>query len=516
KNPVSERFEATTDKAFWKSAAEAGGRDFDSHSFYTSLNASPLEVGLLARALLDNRRRRLDVLPDGEARIEKVGAAQAKAAGIARPVDLYAVAGLGFSPAYVWLDGQRNVFAVVSGWGALVLEGWEPAVPDLVKAQDAVNAARLKGLYKEVARRPERVLIRNVKLFDPESGKSRPNTSVLTFRNRIEKVGNDREIEIPDSAEVIEGKGRTLLPGLWDMHVHLGPDDGALDIAAGVTTVRDMANDTDQLLEMKRGFDASEMVGPHILMAGFIDGPGPYAGPSKVLVDTEEKAIAAVDRYAQLGYVQVKLYSSLDPKLVPPIVERAKKYHLRVSGHIPNGLTAEQAVRAGFNEIQHVNFLFLNFQDGVDTRTPARFSEVAEHAAELDLQSDKVREFIALLKERGTAVDPTLNAFEGMFLSRTGTLDPSLAPVANRLPLQVRRGLFGGGIVKAGKEETYRKSYAALLAMVRALYDAGIPIEAGTDSLAGFNLHRELELYVQAGIPAPQVLRIATLGAAKI
>jgi hypothetical protein len=181
-------------------------------------------------------------------------------------------------------------------------------------------------------------------------------------------------------------------------------------------------------------------------------------------------------------------------------------------------MSAEQAVREGFDEIQHVNFLMLNFLDPkIDTRTPARFVEVAKHGTEIDLQSDRVKRFIALLKERGTVSDPTLATFEGMFKTEAGEIDPSLAAVADRLPPQVQRGLYGGGLnPPAGEIQRYRDSYRAMQNMVKALYDAGITIVAGTDAQAGFTLHRELELYVDTGIPAPEALRIATLGAAKV
>ncbi len=354
-----------------------------------------------------------------------------------------------------------------------------------------------------------------MKLFDPETRATNPGRTVVISGNRIVAVGKDGEVPVPQGAEVIQGGGKTLMPGLWDMHTHLGALDGVLNLAAGITTVRDLANDTDELLDIRRRFDSGEALGPRILLAGFIDGPGPYAGPSKVLVDTVEEAVAAVDRYASLGYAQIKMYSSLDTKLVPPIIERAHAKGLRVSGHIPNGMTAEQAVRAGFDEINHVNFLFLNFQKGVDTRTPARFHEVGEHAAELDLASEPVRRFLGLLKERGIESDPTLNVFEGIFLDRPGEIGQAFSTVAGRLPPQVQRGLRAGGIAPAGQEERYRQSFEALKRMVRALHENGIPILAGTDALPGFSLHRELELYVEAGIPAPEALRIATLGAAE-
>jgi imidazolonepropionase-like amidohydrolase len=128
-----------------------------------------------------------------------------------------------------------------------------------------------------------------------------------------------------------------------------------------------------------------------------------------------------------------------------------------------------------------------------------------------------VQAFIQLLKDHKTVLDPTLNVFEGMFTDRPGKVSASYAAVADRLPVQIRRGFFYGGLpVPEGMDQQYQDSFRQMLKMTKTLWDAGIPIEAGTDSLAGFSLHRELELYVEAGIPAPKVLQLATLGAARI
>src|SRR6202035_4368028 len=277
---------------------------------------------------------------------------------------------------------------------------------------------REAALAARLTHRPEKGLaITGAKLFDAETGESRPGTRVVVAGNRIAAVARDGEVAIPAGAEVIDARGKALLPGLWDMHTHLSAGDGILNIAAGVTTLRDLANDIDLLLVLRKRWSDGSAIGPRVIMAGFLDGPGPYAGPTKVLVDNVAEINAAVDRYASLGYEQIKIYSSIKPELVPAIVARAKGHGLRVSGHIPAFMTAEQAVRDGYDEIQHVNFLFLNFLfDTVkDTRTPARFTEVGKHAAELDLGSEKVQAFLRLLKERHVAVDVTVNAFEGMF-----------------------------------------------------------------------------------------------------
>jgi hypothetical protein len=157
------------------------------------------------------------------------------------------------------------------------------------------------------------------------------------------------------------------------------------------------------------------------------------------------------------------------------------------------------------------------FDQVKDTRTPARFTEVAMRGADVDPSSPQVQAFIQLLQQHKTVVDPTLNVFEGMFTDRPGKMSAVYAAEADRLPAQIRRGfLYGGLEIPEGMDQRYRDSFGQMLKMTKAFYDAGIPIVAGTDALAGFTLPRELELYEKAGIPSPKVLQIATLGAARV
>jgi len=249
------------------------------------------------------------------------------------------------------------------------------------------------------------------------------------------------------------------------------------------------------------------------VLSGLVDGPGPFQGPTNLLAGNEEEAKKAIDFLVGRKYEGMKIYSSIKPELVPFMTKYAHEHGLRVSGHIPAGMRAENAVDAGYDEIQHVNMLFLNFMpDVTDTRTPARFTEPGKRGADLDLNSAEVRAFIEKLRARGIVVDPTLTTFEGMFTSRAGSLSPSHAAIADRLPPQMRRYLLTGGLpVTEETDERYRASFARMLEMIGALHRAGVTIVAGTDDLAGFALHRELELYVQAGISPAEALRIATL-----
>ena len=142
---------------------------------------------------------------------------------------------------------------------------------------------------------------------------------------------------------------------------------------------------------------------------------------------------------------------------------------------------------------------------------------MGDYAAKLDLQSKQVNDFIALLLEHHTTVDVTLATFEGMFRGRLGQPLPDFAPVLNRLPAQVQRFAYTGGLpLTEENDQLYNDSYQAMLRMTKRMYDAGIPILAGTDATAGIMLHRELELEVDAGIPPAKALQIATFNAARL
>ena len=520
KAPVDEDFTLAAGGARWKNKGEAGDRVVAGPAQYLSFDGPPDELGLLAQALLKTRDGRLALLPEGEARIERVGEREVKAGEGRRTLVQYAISGIDFSPTPVWLERDGTFAASASNYFSVIREGWEDALPELVAAQDEADEARSAALMRTAARRPGGPLVfHNVNLFDSEAAQLRPGMSVIVSRDRITAVGPDASVKTPAGAEVIDVRGKTLLPGLWDMHVHVGPNDGPLNIAAGVTSVRDMANDIDALAKLRAAWDAGRAVGPRVIAAGFIDGPGPYQGPTKVLAANVDEGLAAVRRYHELGYPQIKLYSSLKPELVKPLAAEARRLGMRVSGHIPAFMTAEQAVKDGYDEIQHANMLFLNFwADSVpDTRTPARFTAVAEKAAELDLDSPAVRAFLGLLKEHATVIDPTVAIFESMFTDRPGQTSKGYAAIADRLPATIRRGFLGGGLpVPEGKDRRYRDSFQALLRMVKLLDDDGVRIVAGTDGLAGFTLHRELELYVEAGLAPARVLQIATLGGARV
>jgi len=520
KDSVDEHFENSGGAATWKASSEHGTRANAERAYYMANAESPVGSQLLVKAALANNGR-VPLLPSGEATVEKSGELTITANGKPLHVVRYDVGGLGFSPFPIWTDDSGEHFASVSNWSSVVPVGWESGVPAMIAAQEKARSERYVRLARELSHKPAGPLvIRGARLFVAESATMQPGMTVVMNGDRISAVGKDGTVKIPAGATVIDAGGKTLLPGLWDMHVHVSPgDDGLLHIAAGVTNARDMGNDTISVLELRRKFADGSLIGPRLMLAGLIDGSGPFQVPTGLLADDAASVKRDIDWYAAHGYEQIKVYSSMKPELVPGIIAEAHAKGLRVSGHVPAYMTAAQVVKLGFDEVQHANFLLLNFMDTVkDTRSMARFKAVAAAGKDLDLQSPRVREFVALFKSRGTDIDPTLTTFEGMFTARPGELDPNQAPIADRMPPQVQRGFYAGGLpVPPGMDQRYRDAFGEMKGIVKAMYDAGVPIVPGTDNgPVGFQLMRELELYVQAGIPAPQVLKLATIGAARV
>jgi imidazolonepropionase-like amidohydrolase len=515
KAPVEEQFDIKDGKANWKNRSEKEEQVINGEAFYVPVNPPPEFLGVLARALLKAPAHTLPLLPAGEASIQETGKLAVKGAAGQADLFQYRITGLGFTPQAIWLDHNGDTAASVSSWFSVVPAQYQPAIPQLQEAQQAADNAWSARLAHDLAHVPKGdLVIRDARLFDPRDLSVTPGMSVLVRGDRIVRVAPNVDIKSSADTEIIDAHGRFLMPGLWDNHQHFSDIDGPLDLANGVTSARDMANDTDTFLKRVARFDNGTELGPHVLKAGIIDGTGEFAGPTKMRVDTAEQAIQDVDWYADHGYVQIKIYSSVKPELVQIIADQAHARGLRVSGHVPAFMSARQFVEGGADEIQHLNFIELNFlfPEVKETRNRERFIKVAEHAREFTPNKPEVREFIAFLKQHHTVLDPTMDAFEGLFCGDPTIIMPGLEEIAPRFPPQVRRQLWSGALeVPKGKEASYHEAFPAMLRLLKALYDAGITIIPGTDSLAGYMLHHELELYVRAGIASAEVLRMATL-----
>ena len=518
KAAVDERFSLREGHARWKNRNEEGEQAVERPAFYLPFNPVPEFYGVLARALLNASGHQLQLLPAGSVQLEAAAKIEVQAGC---PWTEYRISGLEFTRVPVWLDCNGTTVAVASTWLGTIAADRVAALPRVLEQQEETGRVWFARLAKELTHVPAGdLLIRNARVFDPRDLSVTAGTSVLIRGTHIVRVAPDATLEPAAGAEIVDAHGRFLMPGLWDNHQHFDGADGMLDIANGVTSARDLANDTDQFLRRVARFDAGTEIGPRVIKAGIIDGPGPYAVATRMLADTAQQALADVDWYADHGYAQIKIYMSLKPELVPLVADRAHARGLRVSGHVPAFMSARQFIEAGADEIQHFNYVELEFlfpQVQETMRVSERHIKVAEHAREFTPDKPEVQAFIAFLKHHHTVLDPTLVILDMWLAGGPGRIAPGLEPVADRLPVQVRRAQTGQAYeAPAGHEAAYREAIPAMLKLLKAMDDAGVTIVPGTDALAGYELPHELELYVRAGIAPARVLRMATLGSAEV
>lgn len=517
---IADRFELQDGRATWRSTVDQGERAGAGRELvYLPVQASPAWAARLAQTLLQRPGQRAAALPVGQVRIERVQTL--KPAGATYEVGLYAIDGLDLEPAYLWLrEDTRGLFAQVApGWGGTLLQGFEGEMDRLSDVQKAAQLARLERLAKTLPTPlPGLTLIEGVRWFDAAAAVLRGPSDVYLQDGRIAAIAKPGSFKNAAPAQRIRGQGRTLLPGFVDMHAHLDASALLLNLASGVTAVRDVGNSNADLAELRGRIERGELLGPRIAANGFIEGKSPFSSQADFVPDTLPDALAAIDWYAAHGYRQLKLYNSIRPEWVKPMVAHARELGLRTGGHVPAFMTARQAVEAGYDELHHINQVTLNFLvgKGDDTRTLLRFNLPGDKAADLQLNDRRTQDFLALLKKKGTVVDPTMTAFEAQYTQRQGQPNPSYAMVAANLPAVVQRSLLSAEVdMDDSKARRWGASWRVMMDLLRRMHAAGIPLVAGTDATPGLALQRELELYVQAGIPAAQALKIATWNGAK-
>lgn len=516
--PIDESFNQKGSIAQWQSTNEQGEEKVDGKKFYVAMDGTGVANSALLKAISNSETGKVDLLPSGQAGMIKLDSVTLDNGQEKKTVHLIGITGFGFSPSFAWYDDEYNFFATDGGgWFGVIPEGWgREHLEQLQEIQKEADNQYLKDLAEKLIHTSEKpILVTNANYVDVNTGKLIEGQSILVIDGRISKIGTD--IPAGDYTNV-DASGKTLVPGLWDMHGHLSKSDGLLNMPAGVTNVRDMGNTHDNIVDIERMSEANEILGSDVYRSGFMDRESPYAMKMGKTVDSLESAKAAVDWYAENGYPQIKTYSSMEPEWIKPLAEHIHSKGLKLSGHIPAFMTAEEAINAGFDEIQHINMIFLNFLGkNIDTRQRLRFTIPGEKAHELDLNSKEVNDFMALLKDKGTVIDPTVSVFRSLLLGEAGKVDPENAAIYEHLPVTVARGFKKAWMdIKPEERDAYNKSADAMVDMVKKLHDSGVTVVPGTDSIAGFTLHRELILYSQGGISNADVLKLATITSAEV
>jgi hypothetical protein len=522
KNTYIENFTVSGDSATWAINGAVKKKKYEGQ-FYNLSEFVPGEMELLIRQLEKQKDRKINVLPEGTIRGDEPLPMTVSMNGKPVNLKLYTIY---FdpdpSPTQVWLTDDLHFFALANSWASIIPKGYEDWGDSLVSLQEKASLPYYEAqLKKHSVTLPAHIAFTHATLFHSPSATVQRNMTVELINAKIVSVYPSSLHAPVKQDSVVDCKGRFLMPGLWDMHSHYAKDEGLSYLAGGVTHIRDMGN-AKILLSYKRQIQENVLLGPDIsYLSGFIDKEGPFQGPTGTIVSSLGEALKAVDDYHQLGYQQIKLYSSIEPEWVSAIANRAHGYGMRLCGHVPSMMTATEAINAGYDEITHMNFVFLNFMgDTVDTRSTGRFRMPGLYAGKLDLNSQDVHNFVELMKEKHISIDPTMDCWDEMFNLFKGDTNRVLKPLIKWLPANMLASItnetpYGNNDDKPA----YQACFANMLKMLKLLYDNGILIVPGTDGgEAGAGeanaLHFELSLYTQAGIPANQVLKIATFNCA--
>lgn len=519
--PVDESFRVENGVAIWKSTADAGEQPLVEGAAYSPLGGSPQSLSVAFSALSRRADGKLPLIPSGTLSMRAVTEIEVVKGDEKRKVQLVMLTGVGLTPTFFWATTgpQPRMFAsIFPGYLQLIEDGWQANGDALETRQKQAEADALGDLQKRLSHPLSgTTLIRNARVFDSENATLGAASDVLIANGRIVSISGGGQ-ENARADRVIDAGGRVLLPGLFDMHGHISEWQGGLHLAAGVTTVRDMGNDNKTLQQLMTDERNGRRLSPSIVAAGFLEGESPMSARNGFVISDLAGAKKAVDWYAKNGYPQIKIYNSFPKDILRDTVSYAHSRDMRVSGHIPVFLRAQDALDAGYDEIQHINQVLLNFlvEDTTDTRTLERFYLPAKRIADMNFDAKPVQDLIARLSRDQIAIDPTLTAFD-FIRHRAGQMSPAYAAVAEHMPPDVLRGFRVAefDIPDDATHARYNKSYDKMVEFVGRMYKAGVPILAGTDGFAGFTLQRELELYVKAGMTPAQALQIATWTGAK-
>jgi hypothetical protein len=514
---VNETFSQAGGAASWQDSAGKGSTAAGQR-LYIAQHASPWALGLYARTLLRSGQDRLDVLPAGTLRLDKVATLDVTGTLGTLRVTAYNIGGIDLTPETVLLDSAGQLFAEVSPSSIVVREGFEAEQERLRGLAAQWSTDRLLAIQKAVAHRyAGPVRIRNVKLFDPVAMALTAPVAVVVRGNSIAAV--EPLDSPPTPGEVsIDGAGGTLVPGMYEMHGHLEQDGALLDIAAGITSVRDMGNDNGVLDKLMERIEAGTIGGPRVIRSGFIEGKSPFSANLGFVVDSQDKSIDAVRWYAAHGYWQIKIYNSMNPAWVPATVAEAHRLGMRVAGHVPAFSTADQMMQAGYDEMTHINQFMLQWvlDPTEDTRSLLRLTALKRLPA-LDLNSPRVQRSINMIAERKIAIDPTVGIHEQVLLNRDGQVPAGAADYLDHMPIGYQRAAkkAWSDTSAPGDDQAYRGAFDQIVATVKMLHARGVFIVPGTDTGGSFTYHRELELYQRAGMTPAEILTRATYDMAR-
>jgi len=518
---AAETFSIAGGKAKWASTADSGEATA-APAFYLAAGGTNMGNMPLAAAMVKAGATGLPMFPSGRTTLEKGATLQINGPKGPESVQLAWVRGLLPSPTPIWLDSKGNYFAEI-GAISIMPAGYENNLKPMIDFQDAETAKAVRDISHRFLdpRNKAPVLFDNVELFDADGGKFIANQAVLLSDGKVAAIGPAGSLKAPAGARTIDGKGKTLVPGIWDSHLHIGDDWNVItNMATGITSFRSPGTEIDRAVDTTKRRKSGELLMGEPFISQIIDKKDPLAAQGAEIVSSEAEAIAAVHKIHDAGLWGVKFYTSMDPAWIAPAAAEAHKLGMHVHGHIPAHMRPLDAVRAGYDEITHINFVAMQFmpQDVVDkANTAQRIEGPAKYFKDFDLHGPEARAFIAELAKRKTIIDPTLVVWEPTLISDGGVPAPAYVSYMGIMSPVYDRFFKAGGypLVEGYTRDDYRKSWKQLVGLVGELHKAGVTIVAGTDG-QGIEIVREIELYKDAGFTPAEALQSATIVPARM
>ena len=518
---AGESFSIVNGQASWKSQIDAGKAPYSKPAFYAA-QGGPFDVNAwFLERLLAAPNKTLALLPSGTAKATKLTTTEVGTGAAKQTVTLWSMTGLSPTPITIWADAHDKFFGA-TGIVAWLPEAYAGDLKALLKVQTEAEAAEAPKIYAANVKVPTApVAFTHVKMFDADGLKFVADQTVVVDKGVIVAVGPAASTAVPAGAQVIDGKGKTLVPGLWDCHMHFGNDyTGPQELSLGVTSVRDPGNNDALTIDRRARAAKGELLTPHVYPSSLIDGKGPNTAQVANVATSQAEAVALVEKAKANGFTGVKFYGTFNPDWLPAAIGRAHELGLHVHGHIPAGIRPMDAINDGYDEVTHINWIIMQAapDDVIKVSNGImRFQGPGRFGKDVDLDGPAMNLIVSTMARKRIFSDPTMVAFESMYVPENGDLDPSLAPFVGTMPAATERGFRTGGfeVPKDLTRADYRKSWAKMVALLGKMHRAGVPIVAGTDG-SGLELIHELEIYESTGFTPAEALAAATIVPARL
>ena len=454
----------------------------------------------------------IQTLPRGEVSIHHKGQDIVQINGKNITLDRYVVEGINWGGRTIWLDESKNLIALVKAntqIRELIRKGYEEAIQVFIYGNVEEQICALSKYTEDHKKeQPLTTALVGGDIIDGLSESTRKDMTLIIEGDRIKEIGRRNEIEIPKNAKIIDVTGKTLMPGLWDMHAHSNQVQWApAYLAGGITTIRDNGNEIEFATAFRDAIDQDGALGPDILLAGMTDGPG-EKGNGVIRATNPQQAREVVAMYHKHGYKQIKIYTSIEPDILKILTEEAHKIGLTVTGHVPRAVgNATKAIESGMDQLSHTSrILTVLFPD----KEPTDLSGF--YITENEVTQNQIDQATAFLLKHNTVIDPTIALDVVRGVERELGIE-SVEPDAGRIAYELFEGKRFRRGVSPERAKKAKANYTKSMEIIGDFYRAGVPVVAGTDNVVPvYSLYLEIETYHKLAKLTPlEAIKTATI-----